>query len=396
MDHKDHQAKGYKTYKIGLFLILALLITVAGVPYYSAHEVYAATVVNLGTAGNYVILAETTITNDYPTYTSSITGNLGISTGKAAAITGFALVLDSSGKFSTSSQVIGKVYASDYASPTPTNLSTAVGAMGSAYTTANGLTPVTFSNFGTPAGTIPAGTLTPGIYKWTSPSPNVVITGNIVLSGGPSAVWIFQIPGTFDVDTDVTVTMGGGATYNNVFWVVGGQTTIHAGVTFNGIILDGTSIAMQDGATLNGRLLAQAAVTLIGDTIAAPVYNITVAQSSGGTISPGNTTVVLGGSQSFSVTPNVGYYIASITVNGSPVTVTSPAGQTVNITNVLANESITATFASASVGGVIAPSVLPSALLSLMLAMIILVPVGYLLAKKRNGLLGLITRLHPH
>ncbi|MGD0318817.1 MAG: ice-binding family protein, partial [Nitrososphaerales archaeon] len=64
--------------------------------------------------------------------------------------------------------------------------------------------------------------------------------------------------------------LSGGATYNNVFWVVGGQTTIGTTASFKGIILDYTSIAMQTGATLTGRALAQAAVTLDANTITAP------------------------------------------------------------------------------------------------------------------------------
>jgi hypothetical protein len=253
-----------KTYKIGLGLIMAFLIMAGWVLY--AHA--PATAVNLGSAGNYVILAETTITT---TGTTQITGDIGLSPAAASSFTGFSQVLDGSGQFSTSSLVTGRLYAADYTDPTPATLTTAVTDMGTAYTTANSQSTSTplanFLNIGTPAGTLPAQTLPAGVYTWTSPSPNVVITGNIILSGGPSDVWVFQIPGTLDVATSVTVTMSGGATSNNVFWVVGGQTTIHAGVTFNGIILDYTSIAMQSGATLTGRALAQAAVTLIGNTI---------------------------------------------------------------------------------------------------------------------------------
>ena len=54
--------------------------------------------VDMGTAGNYVILAKTAISN---TGTSAITGNLGLSPSAASAITGFALNLTAGAAFST-------------------------------------------------------------------------------------------------------------------------------------------------------------------------------------------------------------------------------------------------------------------------------------------------------
>src|SRR5580692_5759082 len=65
--------------------------------------------VNLGTAGNYVILAKSAISN---VPTSAVTGNIGISPAAATYITGFSpLTMDSTNEFSISSQVVGKVYA---------------------------------------------------------------------------------------------------------------------------------------------------------------------------------------------------------------------------------------------------------------------------------------------
>eukprot|EP00964_Phaeocystis_antarctica_P134707 scaffold98977_cov45-Phaeocystis_antarctica.AAC.1 len=56
----------------------------------------------------------------------------------AAAITGFALVLDASTTFSKSSLVTGKVYAADYTPPTPAKMTTAISDMEAAYTDAAG------------------------------------------------------------------------------------------------------------------------------------------------------------------------------------------------------------------------------------------------------------------
>jgi len=173
--------------------------------------------------------------------------------------------MDSSGTFATSSLVTGKAYAADYTAPTPSTLTTAVGDMQTAYTAANGEACPAANNEGTTA--LNGQTLAPGVYCWTS---DLAITGSFTLSGSSSGVWIFQIPGTLTVSSGVIVTLSGGATYNHIFWVVGGQTTIGTTASFKGIILDYTSIAMQTGATLTGRALAQTAVTLNANTITAP------------------------------------------------------------------------------------------------------------------------------
>jgi hypothetical protein len=79
--------------------------------------------VDLKTAGTYVILAQTGTTN-IPT--SAITGNIGTSPAVSTATTAFSETMDASGTFATSSQVTGKMFASNYAAPTPANLNTAV------------------------------------------------------------------------------------------------------------------------------------------------------------------------------------------------------------------------------------------------------------------------------
>ena len=58
-------------------------------------------------------------------------------------------------------------------------------------------------------------------------------------------------------------------------------------------------------------------------------------------IAPGTSTVNYGGSQTFTITPNTGYSIASLTVDGSAVAVAS----SYTFSNVQATHTITATFA---------------------------------------------------
>ncbi|MBC7753447.1 MAG: DUF3494 domain-containing protein, partial [Moraxellaceae bacterium] len=93
---------------------------------------------DLGAAGNYVILAKTGISN---VPGSALTGNIGVSPAASSYITGFPLTEDATNVFSTSNSITGKVYAATYAAPTPTNLTSAIGNMETAYTTAAGRSP---------------------------------------------------------------------------------------------------------------------------------------------------------------------------------------------------------------------------------------------------------------
>ena len=93
----------------------------AGAPTCSCSVVKGPAVVLLGTAGDFTVLAKAAVST---VPASSVTGNLGVSPAAATYITGFSLLADATNAFSTSVQVIGKVYAADYAAPTPAKLTT--------------------------------------------------------------------------------------------------------------------------------------------------------------------------------------------------------------------------------------------------------------------------------
>jgi hypothetical protein len=217
-------------------------------------------VVNLGEAGNYVIVAKTAINNSS---TSVIKGNLGLSPAATSYITGLSLT-NATG-YATSAQVTGSIYAADMASPTPSNLTTAVNNMDSAYTDAAGRPLPDFSELGT--GNLGGLTLVPGLYKWTS---NVTIPTNVTIAGGPNDVWIFQISGNLTMSSAVKITLSGGAQASNIFWQVAGDATLGTTSQFEGIILSMTGITLQTGASLNGRALAQTAVILDANAITTP------------------------------------------------------------------------------------------------------------------------------
>ena len=244
-------------------LIMAMMVMTA----ISTSVTNAATrkPVDLGSAGNFVILAKSGIST---TGTTSIVGDIGVSPIAATAITGFGLILDASGQFSTSSLVTGKVYAADYAVPTPAKMTTAVLDMEAAYTDAAGRPAGVGAFLNVGGGTLSGLTLAPGVYTWGT---TVTITGDITLAGSSTDVWIFQIAGTLDISSGKKVILSGGAQASNIFWAVAGVVSLGTTSVFNGNILAKTMIAMNTGATLNGRALAQTAVTLIANTITVPV-----------------------------------------------------------------------------------------------------------------------------
>lgn len=195
--------------------------------------------VPLGSAGNFGVLAGSTVTN---TGATAVTGGLGVSPGNA--VTGFP-----------PGTVNGANHAGD---------ATAAQAqidLTAAYNDAAGRpSPILVpANIG---GT----TITPGIYNVPS---SLGITGNVTLNG--AGVYIFQIPSTLTTASTSQVILAGGATAANVFWQVGSSATLGTGSILYGNILAQASITLTTGAVLNGRALARTgAVTLDGNTVSSP------------------------------------------------------------------------------------------------------------------------------
>ena len=218
--------------------------------------------VNLGTAGDFVILTKTGVST---TGTTAVVGNIGVSPVAASYMTGFSLIADATNTFSTSSIVTGKLYAADYAAPTPAVMTTAVSDMQTAFTDAAGRTTPDFTELG--AGDISGLILVPGLYKWGT---GVSFTNGVTLSGGANDVWIFQIAGDLIVNNSAIVTLTGGAQAKNIFWQVSGQANLGTASDFKGIILSQTLISLNTGTKMIGRALAQTAVTLNATAITAP------------------------------------------------------------------------------------------------------------------------------
>lgn len=213
--------------------------------------------VRLGAAGTFALLTKSGITN---VPDSVINGDVG-----ASPITGAAIGL-------TCAEVkTGKIYSVDAAGPLPcrvsnaTLLTSAVGAMELAYTDAAGRKNPNFTELG--AGEIGGLTLVPGLYKWGT---GVSVSKDVTLSGGSNDVWIFQIAGSMTQANATRVTLAGGAQAKNVFWQAAGVVAIGTTAHFEGIMLAKTNIAVKTGASANGRLLAQTAVTLQENAVTQP------------------------------------------------------------------------------------------------------------------------------
>ncbi|KAF8164849.1 antifreeze protein [Crassisporium funariophilum] len=218
------------------------------------------TAVNLRTFANYVILAQTGIST---VPTSAITGNLGLSPAAGTYYTGFSETLSGGGTESTSTQVVGVLKAANYATPTPSQLSTAISDCGTAYGDADGRTNPTSTNIGT-AGSIGGLTITTGLYKFTG---SVTIPTSVTISGSATDRWIFQITGTLIQTGSTQVILSGGALPQNIVWVVSGAVTVGGSAVFNGVVLGGTSVTLETGSTLNGRICAGTAVALQSATV---------------------------------------------------------------------------------------------------------------------------------
>jgi hypothetical protein len=219
--------------------------------------------IDLGTSGNFTILAKTGISG---TGTTAITGDIGVSPAAATYITGFGLILDPSNLFSTSTLVTGKIYAADYIDPTPTKLTTAISDMETAYTDAAGRTLPDFTELY--AGDLTGQTLSPGLYKWGTGV--MVSAAGVTIAGASTDIWIFQIAQNLTLADGAMVMLSGGARASNIFWQVAGQATFGTTAAMKGIILCQTAIVMSTGATLTGRALAQTAVTLDANTVIGP------------------------------------------------------------------------------------------------------------------------------
>jgi hypothetical protein len=297
-------AHASKPVQTGLFLALAVMCS-------QQAALALQTPVNLGTAGNFVILTKSGIST---VPGSAITGDIGVSPIESTAITGFALTLAANSPFATSAQITGKVYAPDYANPTPANLTTAISDMQTAYTDAAGRTTPDFTELG--SGQIGGLTLVPGLYKW---STDVLISTDVTLNGGPNDVWIFQISGKITEANGVNIHLAGGALAANVFWQSFGFVSIGTTAHFDGRLLAQTAVTLDANAVTAPA--AAAAMTLVSAATPAGPFSDAIGQSVN--LNTQTFTVPLSGSaQYYRIRSTTAVTIASIRIVGGNAVIT--------------------------------------------------------------------------
>ena len=139
--------------------------------------------------------------------------------------------------------------------------------------------------------------------------------------------------------------------------------TQNTGYQIADVLVNGTSVF---SSLVNGQYTISDVTgdTTISASFAINTYTIMVDAGANGQITPGTSSVNYGDTPTYIITPATGYHIASITVNGQPVSIAEPKGQSYQFSPVTSDGSITATFAidtfaiitSAGSNGAISPS----------------------------------------
>ena len=201
--------------------------------------------IDLGTAGNFAVLAGAGVTN---TGNTIVTGDLG--TSPTGTVTGFPPGI-----------VIGNIHAADpVAAQAKLDLTTAYNAAQARITGAVSL-----------PGDLSGLTLVPGLY---ANSTSVMLSvGNVTLDaqGDINAVFILKMGSTLTTLPGTQVILSGGAQAKNIYWSVGTSGTLGTNSVFYGNILSDQAISLNTGAVLNGRALTRiASVTLQANIINKP------------------------------------------------------------------------------------------------------------------------------
>jgi hypothetical protein len=204
--------------------------------------------VGLGTAGPFVVLGGTKVTNVGP---SVLNGNLGISPGTELEGFGLPAVIN------------GSTHATDeVAAQAQLDLTTAYdAAAGQPVLPANDLS-------GTDLGGLK---LAPGTYRYNAAA---LMTGALTLDaeGDPNAEFVFQIGSQLTTESASSVLLVNGASPCNVYWQVGSSAVLGTTTSFQGTLMALTSISLNSNATVVGRMLARnGQVSLIENTLTRPL-----------------------------------------------------------------------------------------------------------------------------
>lgn len=210
---------------------------------YGAPEVVAQNI-SLGSASNFAVLGATpNVTNTGPTV---VTGDVGVY--PAASITGFP-----------PGNVFGTLHLGDaVALAAQTDLTTAYNDAAGRTCTAD-LTGQVLGSGGTVL------TLGPGVYCFSSTAQ---LTGTLTLNG--AGLYVFKVGSGLTTASGSSIVLANGASACGVWWQVTSSATLGTTTAMAGNILALTSITLNTGATVDGRVLARTGtVTLDSNRVTA-------------------------------------------------------------------------------------------------------------------------------
>ena len=233
------------------------------------------------------------------------------------------------------------------------------------FTTSDGSTPtanivLSSTQFGSTTYTLTLTTVAQSIWLdagagWSTNTPIISATQQWIASSGTSGTIASGVTITpiyahqFQVTFNVSPSSGGSIAPSGTQWVTAGyvsvSTATNSGYSFASLSSPTLSVLTP---TSTSSLVIINGVGTVTANFAVITYPITVTQSSNGAISPASTTVDYGLSKTFTITPDSGYYITNVVVNGSSVG--TPSSYTFR--NVYASQTITASFAPISASGV--------------------------------------------
>jgi hypothetical protein len=236
MSSPTHLKRGFAGFILAVALALAVPVAAQATP------------VNLATVNPFVALAGTTVTNTGP---SVLNGDLGVAPG--TALVGFGLPAVVNGATDENDAVAGQAQAD----------------LTNAYNVAAGQPVAPADDLsGTDLGNR---TLTAGAYRYTS---SALLNGPLTLDaqGDPNAQFVFLIGEALTTGSASSVVLINGASPCNVYWQVGSSATLGTTTAFEGNLMALTSISLDNGASVIGRVLARnGQISLINNVLTRPL-----------------------------------------------------------------------------------------------------------------------------